>query len=484
MAQRTTPHKAPAAPLDKVGPYTLGGLVRRDRLGDVFRGEGPQGRVRVRVCPALDDPAPLTAVLDRLAGARHAAVAPLLDQLVDDAGRVAVVTPEDTLTLAERRRAGRLDAAIIGPLGCTLLDGLAELHAAGIQHGAVSTAVVGIDAEGAARWQDAGLQAVLSRSRMAAQLRAATDVAECAALLRDLGRLPVALESVLDPVASGMPGAIERAAPLAAAWREALGRLDIAVPPPGVRARIPGLLGPATSASPSRNPLRRQARWAASLSRLPRWTHVATAALLVAAALAVVPAAALGPGGGPVLDRIDAYAPLRQGLQLGYRLQGPELDATVTLRVTESRVIAGELTVTLSSASSLQTGDTALPLGLSGTTLRIRSDGIVRTASGGSVRDLVLPLAPGASWRDERTGTVSSERIDETRRVLGPLTLDEPAGRFSRCVAVALTSITRVPGASPMSGSGTLWYCPGVGLARAVLSASGEELHIDLVSVH
>src|SRR5260370_41673500 len=89
---------------------------------------------------------------------------------------------------------------------------------------------------------------------MAPALRAAGDVTECAAMLRDLGRLPTALEAVLDPVASGVPGAIERAEPLAAAWRAALARLDMPVPPPGVRARIPGLLGPPAKTAPAPPP--------------------------------------------------------------------------------------------------------------------------------------------------------------------------------------------------------------------------------------
>jgi hypothetical protein len=478
MAQRKTPARAPApAVLDQVGPYVLGTLLRRDRLGELYRGEGPAGPVRVRVCPAQEDPARITAVLDHAAQAAHPAVAPVLDQLVDDAGRVAVVTPVDRLTLAERRKLGRLDTATIGPLGCALLDGLAALHAAGVQHGAVSSNAVGIDEDSAARWQDAGLQPALGHSRMAPELRAAGDVAECAAMLRDLGRLPTALEEVLDPVASGVPGAIERAEPLAAAWRAALARLDLPVPPVGVRARIPGLLAP--PAKPARTSRLRRLR-----RQPPRWARLTAVVLLVAAALAVVPAAALGPGGGPVLDRIDAYAPLHKGTRLVYRLLGAGLDLTVTLHVTESRVIAGDLTATLVGSSSLPSGAPALPLGLSGATLRVRSDSIVRTASGGAVRDLVVPLSPGSTWSDRRSGVISSQLIVETRQVLGPVSIDVPAGHFERCVAVALTSTTRVPGATPTTGTGTLWYCPGVGLARALLSASGQSLGIELVSVH
>lgn len=474
MAQRKTPARAPApAALDRVGPYTLGNLLRRDRFGEVYRGEGPQGPVRVRVIPAQDDPAPLSAALDGLAELRHPAVAPVLEQLADAAGRVAVVTPPDRLTLAERRKLGRLEAAAIGPLGCALLDGLAALHAAGLQHGAVNAGAVGIDEEGTARWQDAGLQAPLSHSRMSPRLRAANDVSECAALLRDLGRLPVALEAVLDPVASGVPGAVDRAEPLAAAWRAALAGLDMPVPPPGVRARIPGLLGP-----PPKVPKQRARR-----RPLPRWARPAGAVLLVLAALAVTPAAALGPGGRPLLDRVDAYAPLQKGMQLDYRLIGSGIDVSVTVRVSDVRVIAGDLTASLQATTSLRGGAAGLPLGLGGGTVRVHADSIVRTASGGAVRDLLLPLAPGTHWSDRRSGAAVDEVIEETRTVLGPVPLDVAAGHFDRCVAISLASVTRVGANTPAAGNGLLWYCPGVGLAHALLEVGGETLSVDLVAV-
>jgi len=458
--------------MEQVGPYALGGLLRRDRLGEVYLGEGSQGVVRVRVVPAGDDPGRLTAVLDVLAGVSHAAVAPVLDQLVDAADRVAVVTPADHWTLAERRKAAKVDSATLAPLACVLLDGLAALHAAGVAHGAVTPFAVSIDAEGAPRWQDAGLLPALSSSLMAPALRRAADVVDCAAMLRDLGRLPPELEAVLDPVASGVPGAIEQAAPLAQAWRTALASLSLPVPPPGVRTRIPGLLAPV-----ARSRMQRRRR------PLPRWARPAAVVGLIAAALGVVPAAALGPGGAPPTDRIDAYAPLHKGTQLTYRLHGSGLDATVTVRVADVRTIAGDLTASLESQSSLQTGDATLPLGLGGSTIRVRSDSIVRTASGGSVRDLVAPLAPGASWADHRTGVVSVQSIDERRTVLGPVSLTAAGRRFDRCIAVALSSTTRLPGNQSFSGSGLLWYCPGVGLARAHLVGADQPLDIELLSV-
>ncbi|HXA27795.1 MAG TPA: hypothetical protein VN193_03520 [Candidatus Angelobacter sp.] len=472
MAQRKSTPIAPASGDERVGPYALAGLLRRDRLGEVYAGEGPDGTVRVRIATPRDDPAPITAVLDQLAQLSHPALAPLLDQLVDPDGRIAVVTPADRWTLADRRRAGRLDASTVGPLGCVLLDGLAELHAAGLAHGAVSATEVGIDAEGAPRWEDAALLPALSGSRTDPALRRAADVADCASLLRDLGSLPPELEAVLDPVASGVPGAIEEAAPLAVAWREALESLELPVPPPGVRARIPGLLAP-----PPRPASRLRAR------TLPAWARPVAIVALVAAALAVVPVAALTPGGAPLADRIDAYAPPRKGMELTYHLRGSGLDATVTLRVSDVRTIAGELTASLEVTPPLQSGGATLPLGLGGSTIRVGAGSIVRTASGGSVRDLLLPLAPGQSWHDRRTGVITVQTVDEQRTVLGPLSLSTAGRRFDRCVAVALASTTRLASSETLSGSGTLWYCPGVGLARAHLVASGQPLDIELTAV-
>ncbi|HEV7678573.1 MAG TPA: hypothetical protein VGQ42_08395 [Candidatus Dormibacteraeota bacterium] len=480
MAQRKTTPPATAGGgaemaggMEAVGPYVLGAMLRRDRLGELYEAEGPAGPARVRVTPALDDPEQLTAVLDRLATVRHPGVAVPLDQLVDGDGRVAIVSAADRYTLADRHRVRRLDAAAIGPLGCVLLDGLAALHSSGVAHGSATPAAVGIDNDGAPRWQDAGVLPALSQSRTPPALRRAADVADTAAMLRDLGRLPPQLEAVLDPTATGMPDAIQEAAALARAWRDALSALQQPVPPDGVRTRIPGLLPPTMRPGKARRPL-------------PRWVRPAAAGALVAVALGIVPAAALGPYGGPVFDRIDAYAPVHKGMQLTYRIDVGGAASTVTLRVSDVRTVAGELTATLQPqgvAQPQQGSGASLPLGLGGSTMRIRSDAVTRTASGGAVRDLQLPLAPGTSWHDRRTGVIAVETIDEQRTVLGPVSLTVPAGHYQRCVALSLQSSVLVSGGSATGGSGLLWYCPGVGLARAHLLASGQPLDIELASV-
>jgi len=478
MAQRKTPPAATGtAALDRVGPYALDALVRRDRMGEVWSARDAAGApVRLRITPALDDPGPVLAAVDASRATRHPAVSRVLDRLVDERGRVAVASPRGRHTLADRRKRGRLDAATVGPLACALLDGLAALHAAGLSQGSVSPAAVAVDEDGAARWEDPALLPAVTASRMKLALRTAVDVTECAAMLRELGRLPPELEAVLDPVASGVPGAIEDAAALAQAWREALDALRMPVPPPGVRARVPGLLPPAP---PPRRPRR----------QVPVPVRRVAGGLLVALALAIVPVAALTPGGRALADRVDAYAPLRQNEQLVYRLTGPGgLDVTVVLHVSEAKVIAGDLTAVLESQSSLNNGSggssSTLPLGLSGTTIRVHGDSLVRTVAGGSVRDLVLPFQPGHAWRDRRAGSQVEQSIVEDRALLGPVSLQVPAGRFDRCLAVALRSTTVLIGGPGATGTGTLWFCPGVGLARAHLVAGDQPLDVLLMSVH
>jgi hypothetical protein len=123
-------------------------------------------------------------------------------------------------------------------------------------------------------------------------------------------------------------------------------------------------------------------------------------------------------------------------------------------------------------------GQAILPFGLSGGTVRVEEDGVVRTAEGGAVRDLVGPLAPGRRWTDARHlattgGAGTTFSVVETRTLLGPAPLDEPAGHFARCVVVAVGSRATSAGGEVTTAGATLWYCAGVGLARAVLRGGG-----------
>ena len=449
-----------------VGDVVIRRSLRVDRIGEVCAGDGPDGPVRVRLA-AIDDLDAVASRLVRLGRVGSPAVARVLDRLVDGRGRVAVVTEPDRLTLADRRRLGRLDPATIAGLGATLADGLAALRAAGVGHGAIDASAVGIDDRGRPRWQDAGL--------LAAAEGETDEVGRLAGLLRDMGRLPGGLRDLAEVTASGMREAPATAAEMALAWRRAAAVEGLPVPPPGSAVELPGLLPPADRRRPRRRP------------RPPRLLRAETAVLLAAGGVSVLPLARLAPGGAsPVLD-VSAYRPSHAGQKLtyGYRQRSSLVDrrGTVAVVVRDFATVAGVPTLTLGPADPR--ASVGLPLGLDGTTLRIQDATLVRSLGGGrgAVRDLVAPLVPGATWSDRRSpqpGFVTEER----RTLLGPTRLDEPAGHFDHCLAVRL-AVTSTASAVPGTGAvatGTLWFCEGVGLARAVLSGEGEDDIVDLVS--
>src|ERR1700756_4889439 len=123
-------------------------------------------------------------------------------------------------------------------------------------------------------------------------------------------------------------------------------------------------------------------------------------------------AAALAPG---------SYLPQRAGEVLTYRLGG-SLRATVELRLASRGVVAG-----VPPPSFEQLGpptSTILPFGLSGGTVRIDGETVVRTAEGGTVRDLDGPVPPGRRWSDVRhTGAAGGAggtfTVAEDRTLLG-----------------------------------------------------------------
>lgn len=460
MAQQQPPVADEA---DRIGDVVLGDRLRRDRLGEVWRGTGPGGeQLRVRITPPRPDPGPVIAVVDRLAELDCPTVARIVDRLVDSRGRVAVITPAGHHTLADRRRRGSLAPATIASLGALLLDGLAALHAAGLAHGAIGREAVDIDAEGRPYWQDGGLAAALGRGPSDLTAATSLDLAECAALLRELGPVPGGLADLLDPVASGSSEAVWNAVALAAAWRQAAAAAGIAVPRRDQCSPLADLTLP-----PPRS-------W-----RLPPLPRPARAALSLVCLLlgAAVPTVAWIEGGvGQPLAGLPDYRP-RAGLSLTYRLGG-QPGTTVTVDVVGEQHAGGSPALALRPVG--QVG--ALPLGLDGTTIRLESGALVRTAAGGPVRDLREPLVPGATWSDRRT-VVAGTEVVETRTILGPVSVTEPAGHFDRCIAVAVRSAATSIAGPGETGHGTVVLCPGLGLVRAHLVARSGTLDIDLVSV-
>jgi hypothetical protein len=218
--------------------------------------------------------------------------------------------------------------------------------------------------------------------------------------------------------------------------------------------------------------------------RRGRLRALAAAAALLAAAALVPLVRFLGSDGAAALAP-GSYVPQRAGEVLTYRLSG-SLRATVELRVGSRGVVAGVPTLSLEPAGTPPS--TILPFGLSGGTVRIEGDTVVRTAEGGTVRDLVGPVAPGRRWSDVRHtaaagGAGTTFAVTEERTLLGPASLDEPYGHLDRCLVVAVSSSASSTGGAVSAAGATLWYCEGVGLARAVLRGGVAGDTIDLVGV-
>lgn len=459
-------------PAAVIGDHVIQESLRVDRIGEVCRADGPEGPVRVRII-RTEDVRRLATRLVRLAGIHSPQLAPVIDRFADSTGRIAVISPLDKVTLAVRRRSGRIAPETIAALGPPLIDGLADLHEADLVHGSVASACVGIDAEGRTWWQDAAVRAPHGTGEPGR----ADDLARCAAMLRDLGSLPPALHDLVDAVASGRPGAATSAAELAERWRADASAIGIAVPPKGTVVHLPDLVGPQSRAR--RRTLHRL--------RLPRRLRGAAGIVALLAAVALVPLARIVPGGAAPLLSVADYLPSHRGQTLVYRYSqstvGADHSGTVTMLVTDAGVVAGVQSVALQPAQGDATIAAALPFGLAGSTLRIQDGAVNRAVQGGLVRDLVGPLHPGQSWKDERaplTGFTDTER----RTVLGPSGLDLASGHLDHCVAVSIeaTSTTSVSGLAGQHASGVLWYCQGVGLARAVLSDVDETDEIDLQS--
>jgi hypothetical protein len=220
-------------------------------------------------------------------------------------------------------------------------------------------------------------------------------------------------------------------------------------------------------------------------SLLHRRLRALGAAIALLAAVVLVPLVrVLGSDGAAALAPAS-YLPQRAAEVLTYRLGG-SLRATVELRVGSRGTIAGVPTLSLEQLAA--PASTILPFGLSGGTVRVEGDTVVRTAEGGTVRDLVGPVAPGRRWSDVRHtaaagGAGSTFTVTEDRTLLGPSSLDEPYGHLERCLVVAVASNAVSAGGAVAAAGATLWYCEGVGLARAVLRGGGAGDTVDLVAV-
>lgn len=149
---------------EAAGPYRLLERTGEDRLGETWRARdtarGRTGFVRIIHPHIAGDHArraSLVADAHKAASVSHPAVAALFD----------VIDQEADLALAHEHVEGRSLAATLGgtplnprlavAIGIQVADGLAELHASGITHGAVDAEHVVITPRGQAKLIDAGL---------------------------------------------------------------------------------------------------------------------------------------------------------------------------------------------------------------------------------------------------------------------------------------------------------------------------------------
>ena len=154
---------------DTIGPYKLLDRIGDDPIGETWRArDTARGRtafVRVIDARIAGDPAKRAALLadaSKAASVSHPAVAALFD-IVDEPGEVALAHEHvDGRTLASTLGGSAINPRMAVAIGIQVADGLAEIHAADLTHGAVDSAHVMITPRGQAKLLDAGFTKWLS----------------------------------------------------------------------------------------------------------------------------------------------------------------------------------------------------------------------------------------------------------------------------------------------------------------------------------
>lgn len=219
---------------DAAGPYRLLERTGEDRLGETFRARdtarGRTALVRVvhpQIAADHARRAALIADAHKAAAISHPSVAALFD----------VIDESEDLVLAHEHVEGRTLAATLGgtplnprlavAIGIQIADGLAEMHAADLTHGAVDAAHIAINPRGQAKLLDAGLTRWLSIAPAETD-----DIAAMGQLLSSMtGGLPTAqwaddLRSVVDRARPGHPQRFQSMATLAAELRSIAAMLE------------------------------------------------------------------------------------------------------------------------------------------------------------------------------------------------------------------------------------------------------------------
>ena len=149
---------------ESAGAYRLLDRTGEDRLGEVYRARdtarGRTASVRIVHASIADDAAKraaLTADASRAAALSHPALVSLFD-VVDEVDVLALAHEHvDGKTLAATLGGTPLNPRLATAIAIQIADGLADLHASGLTHGAVDADHIVINPRGQAKLIDAGL---------------------------------------------------------------------------------------------------------------------------------------------------------------------------------------------------------------------------------------------------------------------------------------------------------------------------------------
>jgi serine/threonine protein kinase len=151
---------------DTAGTYKLLERTGEDRLGETWRARdtarGRTASVRLVHPSVAADPAKRAALVadaTKAAAISHPSIAALFD-VIDEAGELALAHEHvEGRSLAATLGGTALNPRMAVAIGIQIADGLAELHASDLSHGAVDAAQVVITPRGQAKLLDAGLHA-------------------------------------------------------------------------------------------------------------------------------------------------------------------------------------------------------------------------------------------------------------------------------------------------------------------------------------
>ncbi|HUF23626.1 MAG TPA: protein kinase [Vicinamibacterales bacterium] len=221
---------------DTAGPYRLLERTGEDRLGDTYRARDTErGRtafVRVVHPHINEDPkrrAALAADAQKAAAVSHPSVAALFDVIDEPQGLALAHEHVDGRTLAATLGGTPLNARLAVAIGIQVADGLAEVHAADLTHGAIDADHIAITPRGQAKLLDAGLTRWLSEDPAHTD-----DIAALGRLLSSMigGHLPKAqwaddLRMAVARTQPGHPRRYESVATLAAELRAVSAMLEV-----------------------------------------------------------------------------------------------------------------------------------------------------------------------------------------------------------------------------------------------------------------